>query len=276
MVVRLVDPWPTRLEFPANPRTLPAEGAGRVVVPGVGNRTLPTSPGGGSTCDGSRSFSLFYPSALQYSRPLPKHPTKSLFRNLLPITSLFPVPCTGNPSYLQQNKRFEGGEGYPSLRGVVRDLSPWLRSRCRTHPSTLTRTIFFPARSVNSEPSFTEATRSLVGAPSSFTAFCLTLREPSETEVARPGWKTSWSRRTWTVVLFDPTLSPTKGDKGGAPGGGVGRRKCPLKLRLGAPRGSGIREAKPPMESDMSQGTANIGCAREHPGQRVRIAKPGA
>src|SRR5271165_771811 len=39
---------------------------------------------------------------------------KSLFSNILPVTALFPIFCTGNPAYLQQNKDFRGwGEGAP-------------------------------------------------------------------------------------------------------------------------------------------------------------------
>src|SRR5271165_1796351 len=69
-----------------------------------------------------------------------------------------------------------------------------------SYPSTFTRTIFLPARRVNSEPSFTEATRSFLSSPSTLTAFCLTLREPSETDVANPAAARSLSRRTWTVT----------------------------------------------------------------------------
>ena len=61
-----------------------------------------------------------------------------------------------------------------------------MKKRRRFYASTLTRTILFPARRVNSELSFTDVASSFLSSPSTFTAFCLTLREPSETESANP------------------------------------------------------------------------------------------
>src|SRR5208283_1254769 len=69
----------------------------------------------------------------------------------------------------------------------------------RCHCCKLTRTIFFPARRVNSVPSFTFATRSVLSSPSSFTAFCFSLRKPSVTLVASPVRASSLSSFTCTL-----------------------------------------------------------------------------
>ena len=97
------------------------------------------------------------------------------------------------PGWDDRKPRGVGPEECCSLRPGFGQCG--LRSEREDYPSTLTFTIFLPARR-DSEPSFTEATRSLVGAPSSLTAFCLTLREPSLTEVARPVWKRSLASAT--------------------------------------------------------------------------------
>src|SRR5664279_102431 len=78
-----------------------------------------------------------------------------------------------------------------------------------THPSTLTFTIFFPALNVNSVLSFTATTNSVLSSPSTFTAFCFTLRKPSVTLLASPVRARSLSRRTCTRPSMTLALGAT-------------------------------------------------------------------
>src|SRR5271165_5655463 len=59
----------------------------------------------------------------------PRIRPKSLFRNHLPVAALFPILCTGNPSYPQQNKDSRGrGEGVPQKnRAQISSCPPCLR-----------------------------------------------------------------------------------------------------------------------------------------------------